>query len=68
MLNTSTEKCCWNDALFWRHLRTLAPAKPPDPPSARKFFAGSAQNLALSLRFRAIGDAKVGAKGRFGAL
>jgi hypothetical protein len=28
-------------------------AKPPDPPSARKFFASSALNRALSLRFRA---------------
>jgi hypothetical protein len=38
------------------------------PALARKFFASSAQNLALSLRFSRLSDAKVGAKGRLGAL
>jgi hypothetical protein len=46
----------------------LAPAKPPDPPFARKFFAGSAQNLALSLRFSRHQRCKIGAKSAFGTL
>jgi hypothetical protein len=44
----------------------LAPAKPPDPPFARKFFAGSAPNCALSLRFRYISATKVAQKGALG--
>jgi len=63
MLNSGDNKL----GLRWHETNPLL-RRTPDPPFAPKFFAGSAQNPLFSLRFRIISGAKVGAKGRFGAL
>jgi len=61
MLNLGDNKL----GLRWHETNPLL-RRTPDPPLAPKFFAGSAQNLAISLRFRAIGDAKVAQKSGLG--
>jgi hypothetical protein len=68
MTNTSTEKCCWNDELFWRHLRTLAPANRPTR-TLRPSFSQSALKLLVFPCVFCIADGAKGAqKGALKAL